>query len=91
MMDEKTRKEIQARMQAEFEKETIEELLGMNDPEVFIDHVCVECGFIDLVPEFIVAECAWGDEDGEEPTFFCPECNGTLVRKDKPKAEEVGS
>ncbi|CRF29078.1 Uncharacterised protein [Mycobacterium tuberculosis] len=66
---------------------TIEDLLGMNDPEVYIDFVCVDCGCIDPVPEFIVDECAWGDEDGEDPTFFCPECNGTLVRKEKPTIE----
>ena len=55
-----------------------------DEPEVFIDHVCVECGCIDPVPEFIVAECAYDLEPGEEPEFFCPECNGTLVRKKEP-------
>lgn len=49
-------------------------LFDDDEPEVFIDYVCVECGCIDPVPEFIVAECA----------YDCPECNGTLVRKKKP-------
>ncbi|MNW28740.1 hypothetical protein D3C74_55780 [compost metagenome] len=55
-----------------------------DEPEVFIDYVCVECGCIDPVPEFIVAECAYDLEPGEEPEFFCPGCNGTLVRKKEP-------
>ncbi|KQX48706.1 hypothetical protein [Paenibacillus sp. Root444D2] len=58
-------------------KGTLEDWLGMNDPKVFIDYVSLECGCIDQVPDFIVYECTWGDEDGEEPKFFCPECNGT--------------
>lgn len=62
------------------------DLLNFDDdePEVFIDYVCVDCGCIDPVPEFIVAECAYDLEPGEEPEFFCPECNGTLVRKKEP-------
>lgn len=55
-----------------------------DEPEVFIDYVCVDCGCIDPVPEFIVAECAYDLEPGEEPEFFCPECNGNLVRKKEP-------
>jgi|GEM_PF-7013268 len=55
-----------------------------DEPEVFIDYVCVDCGCIDPVPEFIVTECAYDLELGEEPEFFCPECNGTLVRKKEP-------
>jgi len=58
--------------------------LDDDEPEVFIDYVCVDCGCIDRIPEFIVAECAYDLERGEEPEFFCPECNGTLVRKKEP-------
>jgi hypothetical protein len=52
-----------------------------DEEEVLIDYVCVDCGCIDPVPEFIVAECAYGLKPGEYPEFFCPECNGTSVRK----------
>jgi len=55
-----------------------------DEPEEFIDYVCVECGYIDPVPEFIVAECAYDLNPNEDPEFFCPECNGTLVRKKEP-------
>jgi DNA-directed RNA polymerase subunit RPC12/RpoP len=54
------------------------------EPEIWIDYVCVECGLIDPVPEFIVAECSYELEAGESPEFFCPVCNGTLVRKEEP-------
>lgn len=54
------------------------------EPEVWIDYVCVECGMFDPVPEFIVAECSYELEAGEFPEFFCPACNGTLVRKEEP-------
>jgi DNA-directed RNA polymerase subunit RPC12/RpoP len=86
MRDEKSKKERWDRLNEGMDV-TLEDLLGMNDPDVFIDYVCIACGCIDPVPEFIVDECVWGDEDGEEPTFFCPECNGTMVRKEKPRVE----
>ncbi|WP_438498558.1 hypothetical protein [Paenibacillus sp. IHBB 3054] len=54
------------------------------EPEVWIDYVCVECGMMDPVPEFIVAECSYELEARESPEFFCPACNGTLVRKEEP-------
>ncbi|CQR51316.1 hypothetical protein PRIO_6538 [Paenibacillus riograndensis SBR5] len=54
------------------------------EPEVWIDYVCVECGMVDPVPEFIVAECSYELEAGASPEFFCPVCNGTLVRKEEP-------
>lgn len=54
------------------------------EPEVFIEYVYEDCGCIDPVPEFIVAECAYDLKPGEDPEFFCPECNGTLVRKKEP-------
>lgn len=41
-----------------------------DEPEVWIDYVWVECGTIDPVPEFIVAECSDGLEDGESPEFL---------------------
>lgn len=86
MNDANNKKELLAELNEGMDK-YLEDHLGMNEPEVFIDYVCVDCGCIDPVPEFIVAECAWGDEDGEDPTFFCPECNGTLVRKEEPRTE----
>ncbi|MEK3661772.1 hypothetical protein MKY19_07750 [Paenibacillus sp. FSL R5-0744] len=39
------------------------------EPEVWIDYVCVECGTVDPVPEFIVGECAYDLESGESPEF----------------------
>lgn len=55
-----------------------------DEKEVFIDYICVKCECIDPVPEFIVAECSYDLEPGEEPEFICPECNGTMVRKKEP-------
>ncbi|MGX4588426.1 hypothetical protein [Paenibacillus chitinolyticus] len=40
-----------------------------DEPEVFIDYVCVDCGCIDPVPEFVVGECAYDLEPGESPEF----------------------
>ncbi|MNC20192.1 hypothetical protein D3C75_681350 [compost metagenome] len=57
---------------------------GEEEAEEWIDYVCVECGLLDPVPEFIVAECSYELEAGESPEFFCPACNGTLVRKEEP-------
>ncbi|ASA20871.1 hypothetical protein [Paenibacillus donghaensis] len=54
------------------------------ESEVWIDYICVKCGMMDPVPEFIVAECSYELEGGESPEFFCPVCNGTLVRKEEP-------
>lgn len=54
------------------------------EPEVWIDYECVECGMLDPVPEFIVDECSYELAAGESPEFFCPACNGTLVRKEEP-------
>jgi uncharacterized protein YbaR (Trm112 family) len=58
-----------------------------DDEEVFIDYVCVDCGCLDPVPDFIVGECSYGLKPGESPIFVCPECNGDLVRKEKPAEE----
>lgn len=58
-----------------------------DDEEVFIDYVCVDCGCLDPVPDFIVGECSYGLKLGESPIFVCPECNGDLVRKEKPAEE----
>ncbi|MEF2247335.1 hypothetical protein [Paenibacillus sp. IITD108] len=58
-----------------------------DEEEVFIDYVCVDCGCLDPVPDFIVGECSYGLEPGESPVFVCPECNGDLVRKGKPAEE----
>ncbi|OKP89663.1 hypothetical protein A3842_04035 [Paenibacillus sp. P3E] len=41
-----------------------------DEPEVWIDYFWVECGTIDPVPEFIVAECSDGLEDGESQELF---------------------
>jgi DNA-directed RNA polymerase subunit RPC12/RpoP len=60
-----------------------------DEPEVFIDYVCIDCGCIDPVPEFVVGECAYDLEPGELPEFICPECDGTLVRKQKPTDEDT--
>lgn len=87
MKDEKNKEKKQLDELNKGMEGTIEDWLGMNDPDVFIDYVCLECGCIDPVPDFIVDECSWGYEDGEEPTFFCPACNGTMVRKEKPRIE----
>ncbi|WP_168123878.1 hypothetical protein [Paenibacillus sp. HB172176] len=76
--------------QDEEEKGDMKEVFYFEDDdeeEIFIDYYCVDCGCIDPVPEFIVAECAYDLEPGESPEFFCPECNGTLVRKEKPAEE----
>jgi predicted RNA-binding Zn-ribbon protein involved in translation (DUF1610 family) len=58
-----------------------------DEEEGFIDYICTKCGYIDSVPEFIVAECSYDLEPGEDTEFICPECNGTLVRKKKPAEE----
>lgn len=58
-----------------------------DEEEIFIDYICVDCGCLDPVPEFIVAECSYDLEPGDKPEFFCPECNGTLVRKKEPAKE----
>jgi hypothetical protein len=55
-----------------------------DEEEVCIDYVCVDCGCIDPVPEFIVAECTYDLKPGEYPEFFCPQCNGTSARKNEP-------
>lgn len=57
---------------------------GEEEPEVWIDYVCVECGELDPVPDYIVGECSYGLKPGEFPEFVCPACNGTLVRKEEP-------
>lgn len=58
-----------------------------DEEEVFIDYVCEACGCLDPVPDFIVGECSYGLKPGESPVFVCPECNGNLVRKEKPATE----
>jgi hypothetical protein len=63
-----------------------EEFLGLNEPEIFIDFVCLACGCIDPVPEFIVGEFSYDLKKGQEVELFCPKCNGTMRRK-KEKAE----
>lgn len=82
-MNERKSKEL------ENEKEEVVDLFSFDDfnEEVFIDYVCVDCGCLDPVPEFIVGECSYELEPGESPVFVCPECNGDLVRK-KESAEE---
>lgn len=68
------------------EKKEIEidfDFFDEDEEEVFIDYVCVDCGCIDPVPDFIVGECSYDLEPGESPVFVCPECNGDLVRKEK--------
>jgi hypothetical protein len=42
---------------------------------------CIDCGYEEPVPEFIVDEFSWGLKKGEEVEMFCPECNGTLKMK----------
>lgn len=58
-----------------------------DEEEIFIDYISVDCGCLDPVPEFIVTECSYDLKPGEKPEFFCPECNGTLVRKKEPAEE----
>jgi hypothetical protein len=58
-----------------------EEFLGLNEPEVFVDFVCLSCGCIDPVPEFIIGEFSYDLKKGEEVEMFCPKCNGTMRRK----------
>jgi len=41
-----------------------EDFLGLNDPEVFIDFICLACGCIDPVPEFIIGEFSYGLKKG---------------------------
>jgi hypothetical protein len=43
-----------------------EEFLGLNDPEICIDFVCLACGCIDPVPEFIVSEFSYDLKKGQE-------------------------
>lgn len=72
------------------EKEEAVEIFPFDDDEeeeVFIDYVCVDCGCLDPVPDFIVGECSYGLKPGESPVFVCPECNGDLVRKKEPAEE----
>ncbi|MBD2872922.1 hypothetical protein IDH41_30615 [Paenibacillus sp. IB182493] len=70
------------------EKEEVAEMFSFDDEEeVFIDYVCVDCGCVDPVPDFIVGECSYELEPGESPVFVCPECNGDLVRKKEPAEE----
>ncbi|OMF38400.1 hypothetical protein BK133_02440 [Paenibacillus sp. FSL H8-0548] len=68
------------------EKEEAVELFSFDDEEeeVFIDYVCVDCGCLDPVPDFIVGECSYELGPEESPVFVCPECNGDLVRKKEP-------
>lgn len=61
--------------------EMLEDFLGLNEPEVFIDFECIECGCIDPVPEFIVGEFSYDLEPGEEVEMVCPKCNGTMREK----------
>lgn len=75
-MSEDKRKEELAKLNDGMEN-AFDDFLGLDEPEVYIDYVCVDCGCMDRVPEFIVAECAMDMEFGEEPEFFCPECNGS--------------
>jgi hypothetical protein len=58
-----------------------EEFLGLNDREIFIEFICLACGCIDPVPEFIVGEFSYDLKKGEEVEMFCPKCNGTMRRK----------
>ena len=53
-------------------------ILGLNDPEVFIDFVCLACGCIDPMPEFMIGEFSYGLKKGEEVEMFCPKCNGKI-------------
>lgn len=71
------------------EKVEVVELFSFDDDEeeVFIDYVCVDCGCLDPVPDFIVGECSYELGPGESPVFLCPECNGDLVRKKEPAEE----
>ena len=88
-MSEDKRKEEELAKLNEGMENAFDDFLGLDEPEVYIDYVCVDCGCMDPVPEFIVAECAMDMESGEEPEFFCPECNGTLVRKQEPTDTET--
>lgn len=83
MNDDRRREEELAKLNEGME-DSFDDFPGLDEPEVYIDYIRVDCGCIDLVPEFIVAECAMDMEAGE-PEFFCPECNETLVRKQEPK------
>lgn len=65
------------------EFESIENFLGMNEPDVMIDFECMECGCIDPVPDFIVDEFAFDLKQGEVVETVCPECNGTMREKKK--------
>jgi hypothetical protein len=54
-----------------------------NEPEVYLDFECIECGCIDPVPEFIIGEFSVDLKKGEEVEMHCPECDGTMRRKKK--------
>jgi hypothetical protein len=61
--------------------ENVETLMGFDEPEVLIDFVCLKCGCVDPVPEFIIGEFSYDLKKGEEVEMFCPKCNGTMRRK----------
>lgn len=83
-MDKRENKE-QAKVQEEAHK--VYAFEDDEEEEVFIDYVCVDCGCLDPVPDFIVGECSYELGPGESPVFVCPECNGDLVRKKEPATE----
>ncbi|KGP74551.1 hypothetical protein [Pontibacillus yanchengensis] len=80
----KEKKQDKAKAQEESE-EWLEELLGLDKEEVFIDFKCKECGEIDKVPEYVIDEFSVDLKPGEEVELHCPVCNGTITRaKDAP-------
>jgi hypothetical protein len=59
----------------------LDDLFGLNEEDVMLPFKCIDCGYEEPVPEFIVDEFSWGLKKGEEVEMFCPECNGTLKMK----------
>lgn len=80
MSEEENKTRLQ--VEAPEDKQSLEDwFLGTDEPEVYIDFQCIECGCIDPVPEFIIGEFSVDLKKGEEVEMHCPECDGTMRKK----------
>lgn len=58
----------------------LDEFLGLDKEDTYIDFQCKDCGEIDHVPEYVVDEFSVDKKNGEEVEMHCPACNGTIIR-----------
>jgi hypothetical protein len=54
------------------------------DDDVMLEYKCKNCGFEDLVPDFVAKESYIEEEFDKEtgcPTVLCIECDGVMIER----------